>query len=406
MSDRKAREPEFDLDFEPLPAAAPASGSLSIRKSAAAPLTPAQVEFNKRMKALERARAAHDKERADLDRKLADHRKLVTPLMERGNRVEFAIIMAMYDAHYSLKLTKRRSEWLGDLISDKAGALLYQSSGLTGEETARLDALVNEFGPSFLEEEAEEEDRIDFEFMRGMVRDIAAKAGLDINLDDLEFDADPAETERKLRERLMAADEDFKRAAETSAKPAGKAKPRKPTKAAREREQQRQAIEEAKKRDAKTLYKQLAKVLHPDLEPDPTLKAHKEAWMKRLTSAHSSGDLHDMLMIELEWLGEEAGNLATASEEKLRTYALMLKEQTDELRERTRDIAMEPQYQPLHEFRGPFGAPVTVREIVGRLSADLREQEEALAILQAGGTGLRKLIHRWADDHADDCRRY
>ncbi len=56
-----------------------------------------------------------------------------------------------------------------------------------------------------------------------------------------------------------------------------------------------------KKRNLKSLYKQLAKVLHPDLETDPESKLQKEEWMKRLTSAHALGDLRELLSIEFEW---------------------------------------------------------------------------------------------------------
>lgn len=78
------------------------------------------------------------------------------------------------------------------------------------------------------------------------------------------------------------------------------------TKAALERERLRQETEEAKARDFKSLYKQLAKVLRPDLETDPVLKAHKEVSMKRSTTARANGDLRDMLAIEMEWLGEKS----------------------------------------------------------------------------------------------------
>ena len=42
---------------------------------------------------------------------------------------------------------------------------------------------------------------------------------------------------------------------------------------------------EAKNRDLKSLFKQLAKAFHPDLEPDPLHKQHKQIWMQRLNTA-------------------------------------------------------------------------------------------------------------------------
>jgi hypothetical protein len=76
--------------------------------------------------------------------------------------------------------------------------------------------------------------------------------------------------------------------------------------------------------------------------------------MKRLTAAYSGGDLRDMLEIEMEWLGEESGNLAQASDSKLRGYCLVLKEQIGALGRQICQLDREPQYRPLSRFRNPY----------------------------------------------------
>jgi hypothetical protein len=181
---------------------------------------------------------------------------------------------------------------------------------------------------------------------------------------------------------------------------------RKPTKATLERERLRQEMEEAKSRDFKSLYKQLAKVLHPDLETDPLLKAHKEVWMKRLNTAQANGDLRDMLAIEMEWLGEEAGNLAKASDEKLRFYSMVLKEQLAELKQQTSTLFHQPEYHPLLRFVSRQGHRKNPAIIKLNFANEIDQLEKINDILTRSDTQTRSMLHQWADAHARECSRY
>ena len=237
-------------------------------------------------------------------------------------------------------------------------------------------------------------DSEDFERMRDMVEDMASAMGVDLDLSDLDVNGDPEEMEALLKDRLAAAMD----AGEQSNKPK---KPRKKSKAQLEKEHKQQEREEAKKRDFKSLFKQLAKALHPDLETDPLMKEHKEVWMKRLTSAYEAGDLRDMLQIEMEWLGEEATNLSQAGDEKLKVYCEVLKEQIAEMRQQTYDLSFHPQYQTLDRFRHPFtgeiGRPAAIKS---NLKQEVERHQWMADTLKAGDQESRKMVHDWADAHA------
>ncbi|MBE2285684.1 MAG: hypothetical protein IAE77_19635 [Prosthecobacter sp.] len=180
---------------------------------------------------------------------------------------------------------------------------------------------------------------------------------------------------------------------------------RKPTKAQLEKEKKQQEAEEAKKRDLKSLYKQLAKVLHPDLETDPVRKLQKEEWMKRLTTAHASGDLRELLSIEMEWLGVEASNLASATDEKLKVYCTVLKEQIAEIKMQMRFLMDQPQYAVLHRFaNGLMGYVPNPAYIKADLRDELSRHQGMLSVLQNGGAERAKMINRWADDHSRTMR--
>jgi hypothetical protein len=360
------------------------------------------VEFNKRLKALEKARAHLDRKRARLDQDLVSCREVLMPLVEKRNHFEYQLIHAVHETRKKLKLSKRRNEALDDLIALKIESILDDPAGLSEDEIAALDALLEAIAPPESEEEdpdeyEQEAIREEFDLMRGMLEEFARRAGVKLDLDGLDPNMDPAEFEEEMQRRFAMAGEDFQRSANDEGGPPKRK--RKPTKAALERERLRVETEEAKKRDFKSLYKQLAKVLHPDLETDPTLKQHKEEWMKRLTAANASGDLHSMLAIEMEWLGEESVNLTKATDEKLRVYSMVLKEQIDELKEQSHTLIMEPEYSPLHRFIG-YGNSTDIVFIQMKLQDQILGLSEMLAALHKGGAAARDVINRTADHHA------
>ena len=372
---------------------------LVIRPGKDAPLSRTQVEFNRLMKSLETTKARHAGEQARLDDILAVAIRELMPLIEDLNRANRDLVFNGRKAMQSLNLTAKRRQWFGDLLSGKAADLLGDPVGLGEEEIAGLEAVIAEFGPSVDDQRRQEDDNEEFDFLREMIEQTARQAGVELDLSDLDPNGDPEEFERTVRERLGADSALFGDMADS---PEAAEKPRrKPTKAQAEKERKRLELEDAKNRDLKSLFKQLAKAFHPDLEPDPQLKEHKKVWMQRLNTAYAANDLREMLQLEMEWLGEEATNLATAGDEKLKVYCMVLKEQIDDLKRQTHHLPDEPQYGPLQRFRDPFygtiASPVSIKR---GLREDLTRHREMLEILAANNAASRRMIYEWADEHA------
>jgi hypothetical protein len=372
---------------------------LVIRPGKDAPLSRTQVEFNRLMKSLETTKARHAGEQARLDDILAVAIRELMPLIEDLNRANRDLVFNGRKAMQSLNLTAKRRQWFGDLLSGKAADLLGDPVGLGEEEIAGLEAVIAEFGPSVDDQRRQEDDNEEFDFLREMIEQTARQAGVELDLSDLDPNGDPEEFERTVRERLGTASALFGDMADS---PEAAEKPRrKPTKAQAEKERKRLELEDAKNRDLKSLFKQLAKAFHPDLEPDPLLKEHKKVWMQRLNTAYAANDLREMLQLEMEWLGEEATNLATAGDEKLKVYCMVLKEQIDDLKRQTHHLPDEPQYGPLQRFRDPFygtiASPVSIKR---GLREDLTRHREMLEILAANNAASRRMIYEWADEHA------
>ena len=377
------------------PKSVPPKDSLVIRHGNDAPLSRTQVEFNRLMKSLESTKARHAREQERLDEALTTSIRELMPIVEEINRVNRDLVFKGHEAMRTLKLTAKRRQWFGDLLSGKAVELLADPVGLGEQEIAELEAVFAELGPCMEERRMKESEHEEFDFLREMIEETARQAGVDLDLSDLDPNGDPEEFERTVRERLGEASALFDDA------PPATQRPRKPTKAQAEKERKRLEIEEAKNRDLKSLFKQLAKAFHPDLEPDPLLKEHKKIWMQRLNSAYASNDLREMLQLEMEWLGEEATNLSTAGDEKLKVYCMVLKEQIDDLKRRTHYLPDEPQYGPLQRFRDPYfgtlASPVTIKR---DLIEELLRHRKMLESLASNDANSRRMIYGWADEHA------
>ena len=362
-------------------------------------LSQTQVEFNRLMKSLETTKARYAREQARIDDALATSIRELMPLVEDLNRTNLDLVFNGNKAMQTLKLTTKRRRWLSDLLSGKAGDLLADPVGLSEEEIIQLGAIIKELGPTIEEQRMQESEADDFDFFRAIIEQTARQAGVELDLSDLDLNGDPEETERILRERLGAASALFEDQANSP--DSAPKRPRKLTKAQAEKERKRQEIEDAKNRDLKSLFKQLAKAFHPDLEPDPQLKQHKKVWMQRLNTAYQANDLREMLQLEMEWLGEEATNLASAGDQKLKVYCMVLKEQIADLKRQIHHIPDEPQYWPLQRFRDPyFGTLASPVSIKRNLQNELELHREMQQILTRNDPKSRQLIYEWADAHA------
>lgn len=360
-------------------------------------LTRAQAEFNRLMNRLESARKKYHLQQTKLDGMLIKSRAILMPMIEVFNRAELVILKDVMDALRNVKFSKKNRMFIRDFVREKTLGLLGDNIGLDEADIAALESIITELKQDASDDEkrAQDEeiaqDRMEFEGMLGMIQEIARRAGVEVDVSDLHIDMSPDDLQHILQARLLNAMEE-------KAVPGKSA--RKQTKAQLEKSARLKALEDAKKRDLRSLYKQLAKVLHPDLEINPQLKVHKEDWMKRLTSAYAEGDLSTLLQIELEWLGEEASNLAAAGDEKLEIYCDVLKEQIREQNERTNRLPHTPQYFSLRRFINPWtGKLGNMKELIGELEDEVNQQERTIAQLALGDEERKRTIESMADVH-------
>jgi hypothetical protein len=97
------------------------------------------------------------------------------------------------------------------------------------------------------------------------------------------------------------------------------------------------------------IYKQLAKVFHPDLEQDPNKKSKKEALMKQLTVAYGNNDLASMLQLEMTYFSKP-GKISETSQENIRIYNAILKDQIKKAENELDSLAMHSRYEVLRKY--------------------------------------------------------
>lgn len=116
------------------------------------------------------------------------------------------------------------------------------------------------------------------------------------------------------------------------------------------KEAKKDAVEALQNKSLHSIYKQLARALHPDLEQDPERRALKEELMKKLTVAYDKEDLFSLLKIEMEWMNHAVDKMQFHNDDEIKIYNAILKEQVAELEMASEAIFMNPRYLALHRF--------------------------------------------------------
>ena len=193
---------------------------------------------------------------------------------------------------------------------------------------------------------------------RAMVEDIVCTLAAQL-LSDVELSEVDDDTVKAIYNRYHEVDFDTQEAALTSAFQAGlerdpevylddvipedawqddmqasvsqRAQPKKKTAKKLAREASQKAEENETSLSIREVYRKLASALHPDREPDEAERERKTGLMQRVNQAYAKKDLLKLLELQLELEHIDAHTIAGLSEDRLRHYSKVLKEQVKEL---------------------------------------------------------------------------
>jgi hypothetical protein len=338
-------------------------------------LSKAQLTFKRLVKRIEKLRRKIDTETERLCGYLDMYTTELRPLeVELANQHK-TLVRLLYPYLNDPSLGGRDSKAvLRQVLQDQLSSIIEVLGELAEEDLQAIYAVVE--GKTVKDAEAE-----DFVRMREELEEMLGTLGVDADLSRFQPGMSDAEMAAHMAE-LKARVEEERLSQETKTE-------RPKTQRQKDREAREQAAEELRKRDVGGLYRQLAKLLHPDLEQDPVLRAEKEAAMKQLTTAYKNSDLHGMLLLEVAWIAREQADASRLTDQKLAIYNKVLKEQVAELEEQLDAVLVHPRFQPLMQYVDPFfqelnfNGPAEKRALQGML----RSIKKTLASLRGPNAG-------------------
>jgi hypothetical protein len=351
----------------------PEMGGLVVISQPGRPLSKAQRAFNRLVTKVEELRARLDREIHRLDKVLAYYGKYIHPRLQRQTALRKELIRALVPFLDGNRLKgKSERKTLRMLIGEQINEIAGEEGTLTDKDLQVVFKQVH--GVDFGQVEQEE-----MEEMRSVMEEMFGELGIGIDLSDLRpemSDEELASKAAEMADRIQQKAEEE----EGAFRPPGNRK----TKRQLEKEERTRQAEQLRNKSIASVYKQLAKVLHPDLEPDAGRKQAKGTLMQELTAAYRNNDLHTLLRLELEWIHREEGDVERLTEEKLSIYNQVLKEQVFELERELAELPYHPRYQPIVVPAGPFGIRLRMED-----PAEMRGLDGTIASMEASIARIR-----------------
>jgi hypothetical protein len=318
------------------------SAGLVISKSDKKTLTKNQLEFNKLTQKIEKLQKEIEKKKLQFDAALKMYGNDIHPTQTEITKERRLLVILLWDVYKSKSFSKTDQRHLKEIVRHNLEIFIDEL------ETMKLDDTIGEIfkeleGVSYddLMSEEREMAKKEMEYM-------FKKAKFDVDLSEIDI-TDPeamaklmADAQQQMAEK---AEKDFEKQQKRDAK-------KKKTSKQIEYEKLEAASEEMKSKNISTIYKQLAKLFHPDLEQNEERKAEKMILMQELTAAYEAKNLHALLSLELKWIHKENDHLESLTEEKLSVYLQILKEQAKELDYEKNTVFQHPQYSALVEKFG------------------------------------------------------
>lgn len=308
-------------------------------------LSKAQKAFNTLIKRLEKQRAVL----RTWEKALLTYRSRMAgewlPAQENLRNLRREWVLALDRAANLKSLGKADRHLARDLVCDYAAQL----ADVTGD--ADMKALYTRHRGVDFDEEAEMTRDL-------MVALIKEQTGVDIG-DDVDLN-----DQQSLMEGLLRGMGEQKAPRRKTAKQLAK-------------EERGRAEEQRLSQSLREVYRKLASALHPDREPDAEERARKTDLMQRVNLAYENKDLLALLELQLELEHIDQDALRNMSEERLKHFNQILKNQLQDLESQAAAHAFGAMMGLGLESPFPLSAP----EIFSRMDQQIEEMREECEIV-------------------------
>jgi hypothetical protein len=314
------------------------------KKDQKRPMSKGQKEFNRRIKKVNKLKDELQEMETFIPEIRSRYQAKIVPLQDKiaNAREKF---VKMLDRSYALKFFRsKEKEKIQDLILNHAHELIH-SYGKT-----ELIPIYDKYNEVSFEEEKEQMKSAS----KGMAEDLFKNFfGMDVDLDNVDMD-NFEEIGDRFKEQMeaKAAEEEQQR------------KKRKKTKAQQAKEERQTKEAKSISKTARELYMKLVKEFHPDRETDEQKQAEMTKKMQHITEAYKNKDLYELLRLEMELLQGIEERLDELSEQQLKLYNKLLKEQQQELEGKLYSLKFMPAMEPFAEYIrfGKYGMQVLDRD--------------------------------------------
>ena len=235
------------------------------------------------------------------------------PLMESSADLRTKLVVCLDGAYDQKGFTKTERRTIAGIITDLAGELV----------AARQDAQMKRIYNRYSQSDYDREEAANLKGVQDMLED-ALGVDLGEELDVSSPDEFFARAQEKIQERQAEFDAERQAHEDRRAKRAKSAKQL--AQEARQQTQQRQLSQSIRE-----VYRKLVSALHPDRETDPTERARKTALMQRVNQAYDKNNLLQLLELQLELEHIDQFALNNISDDRLKHYNKILKDQLAEL---------------------------------------------------------------------------
>lgn len=350
-------------------------------------LSPSQKTFNRLSKKIEKLQVLLKTTAYTLDEKLKFYAAEILPLEQEliAMQTMLAKVIFVYykkEGHFSKKEKTLLKSYLEMLLNE-----IFPKTNNPDEALKEIFEAIHNVK---FENAAEES----FRYLKDDIEKTFGDLGIIVNMDGLKKGMTEDEIMATIYEQLAKnKDNDLFQNA-TRAK----------TNAQKETEALELKTEEAKNKSISSIYRQLAKIIHPDLEADETIKLEKEELMKQLTAAYENNDLHTLLSLEIQWIQKEENQLSALTDEKLKTYNKIMEEQAEDLKNEIIMLENHPRYNALRhieDFPGQLrsidleGEKEYIQEELKEITANLANlnKSESTAV-----KAIKKIIKHYAEE--------
>ena len=361
--------------------------SLIIGKAGKKKLSKNQEAFNKLTQRIEKLQKDIEKKQLQFDLALKMYGNQLHPAQLKILEARYKMITVLWNIYSGNRLSKPDQRSLKMVLQQHLEEYFSQTEV---EPDAVIQNIFTKLeGVSYEKMVQEETDRRNAEMQEAFEKINVNMKGVDMK-DEAAMAEKVAEAKAKIA-ALKEENEEFERLRE--------AKRKKSTKQL-EAEKMQKAVDEMKQKNISTIYKQLAKLFHPDLEQDEDKKVDKEILMKELIAAYEAKNLHALLMLELKWIHKETDHLESLTEDKLAIYLQILKEQASTLDYQRNSIFQQPQYAVLANEFGfsvqRYPVEIVQKEVkntentVKEFERDIKDFESPMALRH-----VKEMLKQW-----------